>query len=169
MHYTNVKSNRDFYTAALGAIFPAINGSAVKSVLKSIGKALGIDGDAAKGVNKVVDAANVAEDVKDGTFSVLKWDGYPAGGVKPSGTLRILDGAEYIDARNAANSTNAAIRKAVPEALKGLHIHEVKPVKFGGSPTDPSNKIYIPPAEHSKYTNFWNSLLRDINNNLICK
>ena len=39
--------------------------------------------------------------------------------------------------------------------LKGLQIHEVHPVKFGGSPTDPANKIYLSPTAHSQYTNFF--------------
>ncbi|MGK9123893.1 hypothetical protein M1D52_07220 [Olivibacter sp. SA151] len=40
--------------------------------------------------------------------------------------------------------------------LKGFQIHEINSVKFGGSPTDLSNKILLTPSEHAKYTNFWN-------------
>ena len=101
--------------------------------------------------------ANFAE----GSFSVFNWKGYPAGGEKPTCPFRLLEGAEYKTARNLANKTNAAIHKDNPQ-LKGLQIHEIQPVKFGGSPTDMSNKIFLTPSQHSQYTNFWNSLMRNI-------
>ena len=44
----------------------------------------------------------------------------------------------------------------------GCKIHEIAPVKFGGSPTDLSNKIAVTPAEHSGMTTFWNRLRRDL-------
>jgi len=43
---------------------------------------------------------------------------------------------------------------------KGLQLHEIKPIKFGGSPTSISNKIALTLAEHIKFTNYWNSLMR---------
>ncbi|MBP4139151.1 hypothetical protein J3495_13805 [Flavobacterium sp. P7388] len=61
-----------------------------------------------------------------------------------------------------ANSTNATIRRANPEALKGLQIHEIHPVKFGGSATDLLNKTFLTQPQHSAYTNYWNSLMRNI-------
>ena len=99
----------------------------------------------------------------EGSFSVSDWAGYPSEGIKPSGPFRLLEGEEYKSARNLANSTNSAIRRADPSSLEGLQIHEVHPIKFGGSPTDLSNKIYLTPAEHAQYTRFWNSLMRNIN------
>ncbi|MBX4262452.1 SMI1/KNR4 family protein [Clostridium estertheticum] len=36
--------------------------------------------------------------------------------------------------------------------LKGMQIHGVHPVKFGGSPTEVSNKIPLTPKEHAQYT-----------------
>jgi len=96
----------------------------------------------------------------DGSFSVFDWKGYPAGGIKPTGPFRLLEGAEYTSARNLANSTNLGLRRANPEMLQGLQIHEIHPVKFGGSPTSLSNKTFLTPAQHAEYTNFWNSLLR---------
>ncbi len=99
----------------------------------------------------------------NGSFSVNDWTGYPAGGIKPTGPFRLLKGAEYDAARKLANATNKALRKANPAKFKGLHIHEIHPVKFGGSPTDLSNKIFLKPAEHSRYTTFWNLLMRNIN------
>ncbi len=98
-----------------------------------------------------------------GSFSVFNWQGYPVGGVKPLGPFRLLVGKEYTAARNLANTTNAAMRRADPVKFSGLQIHEINPVKFGGSPTDPANKIFLRPSEHAQYTNFWNSLMRGNN------
>jgi hypothetical protein len=81
-------------------------------------------------------------------------------GNKTNGAFRLLEGAEYTAARNLANSTNAVMRRANPEMFKGLQIHEIHPIKFGGSPTDLSNKIFLTPSQHAEYTNFWNALMR---------
>jgi len=99
----------------------------------------------------------------DGSFSVSNWSGYPAGGLKPSGPFRLLEGAEYSEARTLANQANKALRDANPSALKGLEIHEIHPVKFGGSPTNLSNKILLTRPEHNPYTQFWNSMMRSVN------
>lgn len=101
-------------------------------------------------------------DFVEGSFSTFNWKGYPVGGIKPTGQFKLLEGTEYTSARNLANSTNAAIRRANPEIFKGLQIHEIHPVKFGGSPTDISNKIFLTPSQHAHYTNFWNTLMRKI-------
>jgi len=105
-------------------------------------------------------AAKGGTSFAEGSFSVFNWKGYPAGGIKPTGPFRLLEGAEYTSARNLANSTNAAMRRANPEMFKGLQIHEINPVKFGGSPTNLSNKIFLTPSQHAQYTNFWNALMR---------
>lgn len=99
---------------------------------------------------------------EEGSFSIIDWKGYPQGGAKPEGPFKLLEGAEYTTARNSANVKNAAIRRADPEALKGLQIHEIHPVKFGGNPTDMLNKTYLTPQQHSAYTNYWNGLMRNI-------
>lgn len=39
--------------------------------------------------------------------------------------------------------------------LKGLEIHEIKPVKWGGSPTDPANKAFLTFTEHKAFTSWW--------------
>lgn len=90
-----------------------------------------------------------------GQFSIRNWDGYPAGVPKPAAELRLLRGAEYDDARAAANQANAALRRANPEAYRGKQIHEIHPIKFGGSPTDPANKIALTPQEHYRFNAFW--------------
>lgn len=83
------------------------------------------------------------------------WTGYPAGVPRPSGPMRLLTGAEYDAARTAANRANAALRRANPELYRGKQIHEIHPVKFGGSPTDPANKIALTPQEHYRFNEFW--------------
>ncbi len=99
----------------------------------------------------------------DGSFSVTDWSKHPTAGnvPKPDGPFRILDGAEYGTARNAANKANQKIHRNDP-SLKGRDIHEVHPVKFGGSPTDPANKVPLTRKQHSEYTNWWNNLQRSI-------
>jgi RHS repeat-associated protein len=99
-----------------------------------------------------------------GSFSLTSasWAKYPSWAPKPAGTLRVITGAEYEAARRAANTANAALRRANPEAYAGKQIHEILPVKFGGSPTDPANKIALTPGQHAELTNFWNQLLRNV-------
>jgi len=74
----------------------------------------------------------------------------------------VLSGAEYDAARKAANAANAALRRADPAAYAGKQIHEIIPVKFGGSPTDIANKMAVTPGQHAELTNFWNQLMRDL-------
>jgi RHS repeat-associated protein len=90
-----------------------------------------------------------------GEFSVRDWSGYPAGVPRPSGPMRLLTGAEYDVARTAANRANAKLRRANPELYAGKQIHEIHPVKFGGSPTDPANKIALPLKQHQAFNEFW--------------
>lgn len=98
-----------------------------------------------------------------GNFSISNWDGYPKNGIKPRGSFRLLEGQEYKNARKAANNANRAIHRKNP-SLKGKEIHEIHPVKFGGSPTSKKNKIALSKKEHQKYTNYWNKVLRKIKN-----
>jgi len=74
---------------------------------------------------------------------------------------RLLEGTEYSDARTATNAANCQMRAADP-SLAGQQIHDIQPVKFGGSPTDPANKIPLTPAEHAPATTWWNRLMRDL-------
>lgn len=98
-----------------------------------------------------------------GSFSVADWSSYPSAIPMPTGPFKILEGAEYDAARKAANKANQAIRKANPEAYKGLEIHEIHPVKYGGSAIDPANKIAIPRDYHRKFvTPWWNNNMRSI-------
>lgn len=105
------------------------------------------------------DSESGRETVKIDEFFIDDWTGYPDA-PKPDGPFRILEGTEYTDARNLANKTNANIHRNRPD-LKGTQIHEMHPVKLGGSPTDIDNKIALSPKEHAKYTAFWNKVLRE--------
>jgi filamentous hemagglutinin len=113
------------------------------------------------------DAPN-AGNVAEGSFSITEqgWRGYPEGIPRPQGPFRVLEGAEYDAARKAANQANQAIRKADPGSLVGKEIHEIQPVKFGGSPTDPANKIPLPADIHrQQVTPWWNRFLRSLQGN----
>jgi hypothetical protein len=92
-------------------------------------------------------------------FSVIDWRGYPEGVPKPEGSVNPISGREYEQARQAANNANRAIRRSDPEAVKGRQIHEIKPVKMGGSPVDPSNKVSVDPSTHTQLNTFWQRIL----------
>jgi hypothetical protein len=102
-----------------------------------------------------------------GEFSIIDWSRYPAGLPQPAGLFRLLSGAEYAQARAAANVTNAAIRQELPLwSNAGLEWHEIQPVKFGGSPTDLANKIPLPSSFHrSQVTPWWNAFQRGMGGN----
>ena len=92
---------------------------------------------------------------KNADFRIKDWSGYPEGELKPAGALKILEGDAYITARKLANSTNASLRNSNPDFFKGLEIHEIQPIKFNGSPTDFSNKLFLTPQEHRAFNSFW--------------
>jgi hypothetical protein len=90
----------------------------------------------------------------DGTITVTDWKDYPEGVPKPESPLRLVEGEEYAAARNVADTANKRIHINNPQ-LKGLHLHEIQPVKFGGSPTDPANKIPLSPTDHYRMNTWW--------------
>ena len=88
---------------------------------------------------------------------------YPAGIPKPKGPFRLLEGSEYSAARTDATNANRALSRALDLRNKGVEIHEIIPVKFGGSPTNLSNKIFLDATLHRKQvTPFWNNLQKNI-------
>jgi hypothetical protein len=95
-----------------------------------------------------------------GDFSIFDWTGYPEG-PKPTGPFRVAEGPEYRAALKAKNAANNAAHRA-NLSLKGLEIHEINPVKFGGSPTDVANKVALPKEIHVDFTKWWAQLLRDL-------
>jgi hypothetical protein len=97
-----------------------------------------------------------------GSFPIHDWTGYPDSVPKPEEALRLVEESEYNSARAAADKANGAIRQSDPSANAGKQIHEIKPVKFGGSPTDQANKVAVTPDVHSTLTGWWNKLMRTI-------
>jgi len=97
----------------------------------------------------------------EGSFSIFDWSGYPEGVPRPQGPFRMLEGAEYDAARDAANAANRRMHRA-DSALAGKNLHGVHPVKFGGDPVSQENKIALTQAEHSPLTTWWNRLMRSI-------
>ena len=47
---------------------------------------------------------------------------------------------------------------------KGLHLHRVHPILFGGSPTDKDNVIFVSRQKHAELVVFWNKKVREIAN-----
>ncbi len=90
-----------------------------------------------------------------GSFSIIDWSGYPKGYPRPAGPFRLIEGGEYDSARASANSINRNLRNSMGLTDK-VQIHEIHPIKFGGSPTDIRNKMIIPANIHRKEFNpFW--------------
>ena len=104
-------------------------------------------------------AVGGAADLRSGSFSISDWSAYPAGVPRPQGPFRIVEGAEYDAARTAANKANAATRREQGLVGQPVDVHEIQPVKFGGSPTDPANKA-IPPRDvhRQQVTPWWSQL-----------
>jgi hypothetical protein len=98
-----------------------------------------------------------------GSFSISDWSRYPGGVPRPEGPFRLVEGAEYEAARAAANKANATIRREQGLVGQPVDVHEIQPVKFGGSPTDPTNKVILPREIHrQQVTPWWNQLQKDL-------
>ena len=103
----------------------------------------------------------VAGELIEGLFSIWDWSGYPEGGPKPEGPVRLLDGSseEY----KAADKASGAARKAAhaaDSALDGLDLHHVHPIQFGGNPAGPM--IPLTRAEHAPYNTWWRELAKAV-------
>ena len=93
---------------------------------------------------------------EDGSFSIWNWEGYPSSIPKPKGPFKLLEGQEYIDARHAASQANRAISRDWGLRGKEVDIHEIIPVKFGGSPTNLNNKLILDRSFHQQQVSpFW--------------
>ncbi|WP_204903107.1 hypothetical protein, partial [Pseudomonas syringae] len=98
-----------------------------------------------------------------GSFSISDWTGYPEGVPAPQGPFRLLEGAEYNAARNAANKANNTIRREQGLVGQPVDVHEINPVKFGGNPTESANKVILPRDVHrQQVTPWWNQLQKDL-------
>jgi len=116
-------------------------------------------GDAPKGITQGIGRP---EDVyPKGSFSIIDWRGYPSNLPRPAGPFRLVENPEYDAARKAANKVNADLHKANP-ALQGKVVHEIHPVKFGGSPTELANKTILTQKDHAPATVWWNKMQRQI-------
>jgi hypothetical protein len=103
--------------------------------------------------------------LREGSFSISDWSGYPDYLPRPKGPFRLIAGEEYEASRTAADRINHKLRRTDPIAHQGKHVHEIQPVKFGGSPIDPTNKILLSPQKHRAANSWWDrlkwNLLRD--------
>ena len=136
--------------------------SVSKEMLKSLNEA------EQKAYSREMAASNTGGgngNVKQGSFSITPngWKGYPGNPnvPKPTGPFRLLQGGEKEAGRSAANNANRAAHRA-DQTLAGKQIHEIQPVKFDGSPTDPANKVPLTPEEHTPFTTWWRQLQRDL-------
>ncbi|SHL81060.1 RHS repeat-associated core domain-containing protein, partial [Anaerocolumna jejuensis DSM 15929] len=100
-----------------------------------------------------------------GTFRITDWSEYPDEYVPLPDKNKewvLLEGDKYESARKQANEINKNIRKGDSYYSDNrLEIHEVEPVKFGGSPTDLTNKTAIQGQAHRKYVTPWWNKIRD--------
>ena len=94
-------------------------------------------------------------------FSVSNWIGYPEEVPTATGPMRVVEGEEYRINRKLANRSNEKSHRDDP-SLEGKHIHEIKPVKLGGSPTDPANKLAVSVDLHMRLNKWWAKLLKEI-------
>jgi RHS repeat-associated protein len=115
----------------------------------------------AAGAENVEGAGLVAAETRvlRGEFSIIDWTRYPEPpSLRPPGPFRLLEGAEYEMEEAAKTAANRALHRSTP-GFTGYEIHEIHPVKFGGSPTALSNKLVLPGPLHDEYTVFWNRLM----------
>lgn len=149
----------DFKLSA-GSVNEAMGFSARKGQKPSAG--LGLDIDTGDFGAHLDDARRGYRGIRIGSFSISDWSGYPAGVPKPKGPFRLVTGDEYTAARAAADRANRKMRREM--GLKGMDVdvHEIQPVKFGGSPTDPSNKVILPKSTHLQANSFWYRLQVDL-------
>jgi len=56
------------------------------------------------------------------------------------------------------------IMSTTNNTLKGLHIHRVHPILFGGSPTDKDNIKLVTRQQHAELVVFWNKKIRELKN-----
>lgn len=121
--------------------------------------------DAAKAIKSGSSSIVEIVDEEKGTFIIKDWSDYPDDYVPVPDQNKVwtfLEGDEYNSARDSANIFNRNMRAADPYyANNGLEIHEIEPVKMGGSPTDINNKTAIQSQVHRRYVTPWWNKIRD--------
>jgi hypothetical protein len=127
----------------------------------AVSAAQGIVGTLLAATDDTTALPNLGTVYPDGTFTITDWTDYPdLGAPRPDGPFRLLPADEQEVARKAANASNRKLRGSDPAKYKGKEIHEINPVKHGGSPTDLNNKVVLSPEAHRKYTTWWNRVQR---------
>ena len=100
-------------------------------------------------------------------FKIAQWDDYPDDIVPmpdQNKTWQLLEDDNYQNARKQANKANRELRKGDPGYYKNnnIEIHEVEPVKFGGDPASPKNKVGIQAGAHRQVvTPWWNKIQKE--------
>ena len=136
-------------------------------ILVGILKVCPEDNNKERSINKEAIDPKLVEiiDHKTGTFKIDDWSAYPDGLCSFTSKNKIwtfLEGEEYEIARKKANGANRNLRKSDNYYSDNrLEIHEVEPVKFGGSPADLTNKTAIQGQAHRKYVTPWWNKIRD--------
>lgn len=88
------------------------------------------------------------------------WNSFPAGVPRPTGPINLLEGDAYAAARQAANQAKRPLSQCFGLVPAGYDVHEITPIKLGGSPTDLANKISLPRTLHRTVTAWFSDLQR---------
>lgn len=59
----------------------------------------------------------------------------------------------------------ANLRGLDPSSFQGKEIFEITPIKLGGSPVDPANKVVLTREQHIDAVNYWNKLIKEMRSN----
>jgi filamentous hemagglutinin len=88
------------------------------------------------------------------------WADFPAGVPRPSGPINLIDGLMYDAAVAAKKAANRPLSEGFGLGPAGYDVHEIVPVKYGGSPTDLANKAGVYRPIHRQVTAWFNRLQR---------
>jgi filamentous hemagglutinin len=88
------------------------------------------------------------------------WADFPAGAPRPTGPINLIEGEALVAARAAAKKINGKLSRGFKLGPAGVDIHEIVPLKFGGSPTDLANKVGLHESVHSRVTTWFGRLQR---------
>lgn len=58
------------------------------------------------------------------------------------------------------------LRKTHLAQYQNREIFEITPIKLGGDPVDPHNKIALTRQQHIEAVNYWNRVIKDIEKNI---
>ena len=106
--------------------------------------------------------------VRPGDFSIIDWSGFPEHPdipkevLRPRSPVRIVSTEDNASARRLAEVLHKELRRKWGLVGKDVEIHDIQPLKFGGSPTDLSNKIVLDSEFHQQVSAWWKKLQRDI-------